>query len=126
MKQGNIIAIWVKWHFYEMTVFLLGIWKNYLAFGLSYFSIPLLATTLFYPWKHYAWSYPKGFSLSGYYGVFISNFFSRIMGAVLRLALIIFGIIAEICIFFIGAAAIIAWIVLPLLSITVLILMLAV
>lgn len=113
-KKENIIVMWVTWHFYEMPAFLFVVWKNYLAFGLNYFSVPLLLMTLFSPWKKYQWVYPRGFGFKKYFEVFISNIYSRFMGALVRIALIIAGIIAQIIIFALGALALITWVLLPL------------
>jgi len=96
---------------------LLG-WKNFLKFGLNYFSLPLLLRTFFSPWRRYTWAYPRGFDVGKYFEVFISNLISRILGAVLRIFLIIIGVLAEVFIIFAGAILFFGWIVLPILLIT--------
>ncbi len=112
-NQDNIIISWLLWHFYEMPRFLFSVWKNYLLFGLDFFSVPLLFLTLFSPWRKYRWNYPKGFSITEYLNTFISNIFSRIVGAVCRLVLIILGIIVQIFIFLAGIIVISFWILIP-------------
>lgn len=112
--QENLITSWFLWHFYEMPKFLFSVWKNYLLFGLNYFSVPLLFLTLFSPWRKYKWSYPKGFNVGEYFGTFISNIFSRIIGVICRFFLIILGIITQICIFIFGMLVILFWITIPL------------
>lgn len=111
--QENLITSWFLWHFYEMPKFLFSVWKNYLLFGLNYFSVPLLFLTLFSPWRKYKWSYPKGFNIGEYFSTFISNTFSRIIGAICRFLLIIFGIITQIFIFILGIAVIVFWTAMP-------------
>jgi len=88
-----------------------------LEFNLNYFSITLLLKTFFSPWRRYSWSYGKGFDLGKFFETFFSNLISRILGALMRLFLIIFGIIAEIFIFVIGIIVIFGWIILPFLVI---------
>lgn len=113
----TIILQWVSWQFLEMPVNILKAWKNFLKFGLYYFSIPSLLKTLFSPWHRYKWNYPRGFDIRKYFEVFISNLVSRFIGAVLRLFLIIFGIIFEIFIVIFGMIILLGWLFLPLLLI---------
>lgn len=113
-EKENIIIEWFDWHFIEMVKLLFSVWKNYLSFGLNFFSAPLLLGTLFSPWKKYTWNYPRAFNVVEYLNTFISNVFSRIIGSVCRLVLIVLGIIAQVFIFFIGIIAIVLWILLPL------------
>ena len=112
-EEDNIITSWFVWHFYEMPKFLFLVWKNYLWFGSNFFSIPLLILTLFSPWRRYKWRYPKGFDIGEYLSTFISNIFSRFMGAICRIALIVFGIITQIFIFTAGVIVILFWFIMP-------------
>ena len=112
-KRGNIIVMWISWHFYEMPKFLFSVWRNCLLFGLNYFSIPLLLKTLFSPWRRYNWFYPKGFDVKEFFNTFISNTFSRILGAMCRMVLIIIGVVAQIFIFVTGFAVIFLWFLIP-------------
>ena len=118
--KQNIFAAWVQWHFAEVPQFLFGVWKNYLYFGANYFSIPLLLSTLFSPWRRYRWRYPKGFDLGGYLSTFISNIFSRFVGAFCRIILIFFGIITQLVIAVTGVLMIIGWLFIPLVLLSIL------
>jgi hypothetical protein len=112
--QGhNLLVAWVRWHFIEVPAFLFSVWKNYLSFGLYFFSVPLLIATLFSPWKRYKWSYPNSFDIGGYVSTFISNIFSRIIGAICRIPIIVAGIIGQIILFFAGLIAIVFWVLTP-------------
>ena len=97
-RSEFIMFSWLKWHFVAMPLFLLSVWKNYILFGLDFFSVPLLASTLFAPWRRYRWSYSKHFNPVAYLGTFISNLFSRIVGAICRVVLIVAGIALQIAI----------------------------
>jgi len=112
-KTDNIVISWFFWHFYEAPKFLFSVWKNYLSFFLDYFSVPLLIATLFSPWRKYKWRYPRGFDLWAYFETFISNFFSRIMGAMVRVVLIVLGVIFQIFIFVAGILLILLWVLMP-------------
>ncbi|MDI6603177.1 MAG: hypothetical protein QME57_03635 [Patescibacteria group bacterium] len=113
MTEQNIIIQYLFWQFLEVPKSILMGWRNFLKFGLNYFSIPLLLKTLFSPWHRYTWTYPRGFDIGKYFEVFISNLISRIFGAVLRVLLIIIGILAEIFIIFAGALIFIGWLIGP-------------
>ena len=94
-ENKNIISVWFFWHFYEIPEFLLGVWKNYILFASNYFSLPLLLKSLFAPWRKYKWNYPKGLNIAEFFNTLISNAFSRFLGAVMRLVLIITGILFQ-------------------------------
>lgn len=112
-QKDNIIILWIKWHFFQMPKFLLGVWKNYILFATNYFSLPLLLTTLFSPWRRNAWRLPKIFDIQEYANVFISNIFSRLIGFILRIVLIIIGVIFQIIVLLFGMIVILAWILIP-------------
>ncbi len=116
-KKENIVAMWFVWHFYQMPRFLFDAWKNFLFFSLDFFSAPLLLSTLFSPWRKYTWSYPKGFSIIEYINTFLSNLFSRFIGAIARIILIILGALAQIIIFIVGIVVIVFWLAIPFLAI---------
>ena len=109
----NIIAQYLVWHFYDAPKELGKAWKNYLRFYLSFFSVVALIKTLFAPWHGYQWSYGRGFRFSRYAETFISNTFARVIGAIIRSVLIIFGLIFEVIIFLLGGIVFFGWILLP-------------
>lgn len=120
-KNQNIAVAWVKWHFYDVPAFLLSVYRNYLNFGLYYFSIPLLARTFFSPWRKYQWNYPKGLNIGEMLAVLVSNLFSRLMGALSRIVLIIAGSIFEMLIAIFGAVIVIVWVLIPLLIVAIIV-----
>ena len=113
---NNIIISWVSWHFYEMSKFLLQVWRNFILFAINFFSTPLLLKTLFSPWRRYNWSYPRGFDIQGYLETIISNFFSRFLGAICRVVLIIIGTIFQIFVIIAGGVIFLGWLLLPFLT----------
>lgn len=112
-SSGFIILDWLKWHFLEMPAFLTKVWKNYLDFATNYFSVPLLLKTFFSPWKRYSWAYPKGLDFGEVFGTFISNVFSRFIGAFIRIFLILAGFAFQIFVIIAGFIVLIFWIFMP-------------
>jgi|SRR3989344_2850530 len=114
----NILSQWVVWQFFEMPGVLLRVWNNYLIFATNLFSLPLLLKTFFSPWRRYKWRYPKGFDLGEFFSTLISNVFSRFMGALMRIFLIIAGILFQIFVGAAGAIVFVAWLLMPPIIIT--------
>ena len=79
---------------YVVREIIISGWKNFLFFGLNYFSISLFLRTFFSHWKRYSWSYGRGFDIGRYFNVLVSNLISRILGAIARTILILIGILA--------------------------------
>ena len=112
-RKQNIFVVWLVWHFVEVPKFLLTVWKNYILFALNYFSLPILLKSLFAPWRRYRWNYPKGINVGDFLSTLISNTFSRIMGAIMRIVLIAVGIVFQIFVILAGIAIILLWILIP-------------
>ena len=112
MRQ-NLIVQYFVWHFNDVPKELFKAWKNYLSFYLNFFSTPLLIKTFFSPWHGLKWSYGRGFSASRYLETAISNGFSRIVGAFLRIFIVLIGFFFEVIIFFLGLLIILSWYLLP-------------
>ncbi len=117
-SNENILSQWVVWQFFEMPKVLLNVWNNYLIFATNIFSLPLLLKTFFSPWRRYKWRYPKGFALGEFFSTLVSNIFSRFMGALMRIFLIIAGILFQIFVLIGGAVVFIAWFLAPFIIIT--------
>ena len=116
-KENNIFIEWFLWQFFEMPRFLLEVWKNYLMFASNIFSLPLLLKTFFAPWRKYNWRYPKGFDAVEFFNTFISNTFSRILGAMMRVVLIIAGILFQIFVVVAGFVVFAGWFLAPIVAI---------
>ncbi len=117
-KSQNIFITWLYWQFYEVPKFLLEVWQNYILFALNYLSLPLLLKSLFAPWRKYRWNYPRGFDAGEFVSTLISNGFSRFLGCLMRIVLIIFGIIFQVFVIFAGLAILLLWILIPFVILT--------
>jgi hypothetical protein len=113
LKTQNIFVVWMSWQFVEMPRFLLGVWKNYVLFALNYFSLPILLKSLFSPWRRYRWNYPRGFDVGEFFSTLVSNVFSRLIGALVRIVLIVAGIAFQIFVIFVGLIIFLLWILVP-------------
>lgn len=112
-NEENIFITWFFWQFVETPKFLLQVWGNYFMFAADYFSLPLLLKTFFAPWRRYRWNYPKSFDLTEFFNTLISNVFSRILGALMRIILIVAGICLQIFIAFAGLFIFVFWLLIP-------------
>ena len=113
----NIVSEWLFWHFLKIPKDILKAFRNFLLFNFNYFSIFFLLKTLFAPWRKYKESYGRGFDFKRYFETFTFNLASRILGAIVRLVIVLIGLILEIFIFFLGIVFTLAWIFLPILLI---------
>ena len=113
LSKKNILIEWFGWHFVAMPRFLFSVWKNYLWFVADYFSIPLLLATLLSPWRQFKFKTVRKFDVGEFFGNLIFNIFSRLMGLVCRLVLIIAGIVSEIIVAVVGVVGIVVWIFSP-------------
>jgi hypothetical protein len=111
----NILGQYLVWHFFDMPKELGKAWKNYLRSYFNFFSTGSLLKTLLTPWHGLMWSYGRGFSFTRYAETIISNGFSRIIGAIIRIFLIIFGFVVEVFIFILGGIVFFTWLFLPVL-----------
>ena len=78
----------------------------------NYFSISLLAKTLFSPWKRDSYSVENA-SLDVRLRIMLDNLISRFVGFILRSVLILFGLAVTIIFFAFFLAIIAAWFLLP-------------
>jgi hypothetical protein len=113
----NILFLWLSFQFFDAPKAILKAWKNFLLFTFNYFSITVLLRTLFAYWHKYSWQAPKGFYPGKWLEAKLSNFISRILGAFVRLTLIVFGVAAEVFVFGAGLIVLLFWLALPFLLI---------
>ncbi len=116
-EKRSILASWVLWHYYEAPVLIFNRWKDFMRFNIGYFSIPFLFKTLFAPWKKYKFSYGRGFNFGRYMESFVFNTFSRLIGFLFRIGIIVIGLLSQVLVFLTGLFLLSAWFLLPLLII---------
>ena len=84
------------------------------VFGfLNYFSVLQHLATLFSPWHRVSESYGRGFMFSRFLTTLIVNLFSRIVGAIVRLAVILVGLLVSFVAALFGIATVLVWLIAP-------------
>ena len=110
MKKPNFLF----WYYNQGIHELLEIWKNFLFFVWRHFSIMELLRTLFSPWRRdvsvQSW---RGLHPFKTIELFFENVISRLIGAVVRMAVICVGIGACLCILVVGIVINFIWISAP-------------
>jgi len=113
----KLVIDYLFWHYTEAVQKILEIWRNYLIFLYHYFSINLISSTLFHPWKReYLTKARPGFSFEEWLTRFSFNIFSRTIGACIRLFTIIIWLLVEWIAIFTGILFIPLWLFIPFLS----------
>ncbi len=108
-----LIPQYIIWHFVKAPKEILQAWKNILWFNLNFFSVTLLLKTLFSPWKGIQWQRKRAFEITDLLYVISSNLISRILGAIVRIPLLIIGTIGEMIIIIAGFFVLVCWFLLP-------------
>lgn len=105
---------YIHWHYGEGLRTLLLIWRNLILFPIYYFSIPVHAATLFSSWKRQSSTSEKpGFHPEEIIKDFSFNLTSRILGAMMRMAVIATGICFSILTAFACGIAVGVWLLVP-------------
>jgi hypothetical protein len=115
--KQNILSQWLIFYFFDAPKGILKAWRNFLLFNLNYFSVNLLIKTLFSYWRNYRWAYPRGFEVGQYLEALAGNFISRILGAIMRIFLIVFGLVTEFFLFIAAIITFLGWFILPILAV---------
>lgn len=105
---------YLRWHYVDILKELVVAWGNFLWFGMHYFSVPVLLKTFFSYWKQLHRPYlARGFDMQESLKVLGENIFSRVIGATVRLVVLVVAFTVEIFIFGAGIVGITIWSFLP-------------
>jgi hypothetical protein len=110
---GESFILFLEWYLLDFPKEILKGIKNYLKFGLHYFSIPFLLKTFFAHWHKYFWQYPRGLDIAKILEVWASNQISRLVGMVCRSFLILASLSYEILVLIFGILIFLLWYFLP-------------
>ena len=113
MKFWRIIGYYLIWHYGPAFLDIWRIYKNFIWFLYHFFSIPLLLKTLFSPLERLHERYNRNLDISDFFSTLALNSIMRVVGAILRLFVILAGI-ASISLFTLaGVFFLIFWIFFP-------------
>jgi hypothetical protein len=114
MSIGLVFLNYIYWHYTRAFVDIYWIWKNHLWFIWKFFSVSLLFKTLLSPWKRLGEEdKSKGLDIEGFFGSLIVNTLMKVLGFLMRTALIFVAIFSFLLVFFLGLLFFIVWIFLP-------------
>jgi hypothetical protein len=108
-----IILGYFRWHYGRALYSLTKIWKNFLFFISEFFSLRLLFSNFFDPWKKMTDSYPKNFDLKKYFSVLITNTIVRVVGMLMRTVLILAGLFSLLILILSYPILLLVWLILP-------------
>src|SRR5689334_12527442 len=110
MNSFLTLPYYFMWHYSKALIDLKNLAKNFLSFVYNFFSIPLLAKSLFSPWRRFNDSYGKVESI---FETLIFNIVMRFVGAIVRFIFIVMGIFSLVVLSVLSVLIFTAWLLLP-------------
>lgn len=106
-------ARYISWHYKLAPGLLLHLWMNMLWYIGHVFSVNSLLRSIFAPWKRVVAQHTKKWNLEDWASAALANFMSRIIGAIMRLFLILIGRALQLTLLVVGAIFYVCWFLLP-------------
>ncbi len=114
----SIGSLFIRWYLFQRPKEIAHAYTAYAAAFGSIFSIIFLLKTLFAPWKSIRDSYPtKGFDITAILQTLTLNLTARIIGCIIRLGALLFGLLLQIALFAGFSLYILLWMTFPLIVI---------
>lgn len=113
----SFLLNYIDWHYFAIWPKTLILWRNLTLFPFFYFSIPHHLRTLFSYWKRQKARMKPGFHFDDFLGVLGFNLTSRIIGAIVRTATILYGILFMAVFCVLGTVPALVWPLIPFLTI---------
>jgi type IV secretory pathway VirB6-like protein len=101
------------WHYTTAYRDYLRAWLNYLWFVAHFFSLGILLRTFFAPFKRISEKNEKGLNVQAFFEALAVNTLMRLVGMLVRTALISIGLIALVFIAIAGAVGLLIWTLMP-------------
>lgn len=89
----HFVRQYTLWHYSRGFRDMVVLWSNIIWFLSHFFSIPLLASTLFSPWKRLHEERKQGFDIEDIFTVIVVNIIMRAVGFVMRISMIAIGLV---------------------------------
>ena len=104
----------LSWHYTKGLEFYIRRWLSYSDYLNHYFSLPLLISTLFSPWKRLIVEDKKpGFDIRRFFETLTFNLISRGIGAIVRFSLFWVGIVSIVSVYLGGVVGLFIWVAIP-------------
>ncbi|MCX6739262.1 MAG: hypothetical protein NT098_04420 [Candidatus Parcubacteria bacterium] len=113
IKTLSLIEHYITWHYGQAYSDIYHVWTNFIWFFFNFFSIKLLFSTLFSPWKRMGEEYPAGFDIGRAAQTWVVNILMRFVGAGVRLIVIAVGLSFALLAFLLGLVVLVVWTVMP-------------
>ncbi|MCK5060047.1 MAG: hypothetical protein KAR00_02805 [Candidatus Pacebacteria bacterium] len=109
----TFIPHYLVWHYTRAIKDFFKVFRNFIWFFYHFFSIPVLARTLFSPFRRMGEQYKEGLDIEAFFETFVVNTLMRIVGVVARIFVIGAGIVTIVLAVVLGIALFGVWILLP-------------
>lgn len=103
------------WHYATAPKLLYHVWFNLVWYMGHVFAVGKLGRSLFAPWKRVVAKRTKRWDFEDMASAFVANTMSRVVGAIMRLTLMIVGLIVQVTAMFAGLLFYCTWFFLPIL-----------
>ncbi|TSC74536.1 MAG: hypothetical protein G01um101448_55 [Parcubacteria group bacterium Gr01-1014_48] len=113
LDLSQLLVIYAVWHYSRGLHDFFSLWENGFRFIVHFFSLSLLLRTFFSPFHRLREMSPRGFHPADYIASMTVNIIMRIVGVLLRGALITAGIVSLFVVALLGTALLVAWVFLP-------------
>jgi len=114
MNFLSIIPYYFLWHYSQGLLDYFKVWKNLVWFLWNFFSIKILVKTFFTPFQRLKETYSGGLDLERFATSILITTLMRLVGMIIRSAIIIFGLISLLIFIIGGLLGIVVWLFLPL------------
>lgn len=109
-----ILPAYVIWHYSTAYTDLIRLWTNYIWFFYNFFSISILAKTLFSPWQRITERRQHaGLDFEDIAEVVVINVLMRVVGFIVRTVFIVLGLLTVFIVFWLGIFLLLVWTFLP-------------
>lgn len=116
----SIMHHYLLWHYSRAFLEIFHVWLNLLWFIVNFFSIPQLMRSWLSPWKRIVEDRGEKWNFEDLAAFVIINIISRIVGGILRTAVIVTGLVCLTIMTIAGFAVYVFWIFAPVLIIALL------
>lgn len=113
----QLIPYYIAWHYTQGVKDLFNIFKTFVWFVPSFFSVDTLLKTLFSPFQRLSENYRGGLDIEDFMSVLIVNVVMRLVGFFARSVIIFFGIFTFLFTIIFGIFSIFVWLLLPALAV---------